>query len=75
MHNCAHGPNVKIDGVLYPDITPSDVPSLIRKFSGKPDLPEIKALAFSLQIAYTKKMPQNYLFDNFATPFLNVVYF
>lgn len=35
MHNCAHGPNVKIDGVLYPDITPSDVPSLIRKFSGK----------------------------------------
>ena len=32
MHNCMHGPNVKIDGVLYQNVTADTIDTLLEKF-------------------------------------------
>lgn len=32
MHNCMHGPNIKVDGVLYQNVTADTIDELLKKF-------------------------------------------
>lgn len=36
MHNCLHGPNIKIDGVLYQEVKAADIEKMIQPYMTSP---------------------------------------